>query len=132
MGLSSWLKKLGLSQGLAEDGFEPIDGTTTLDTVLERSHEQPVFIYKHSPICSVSTFAYRQVVGFLSAAASKPIIYFVDVLGARPVSNDIASRLDVVHQSPQVILIRSGEVRWHGSHGDIRQEALQRALAEAS
>ena len=131
MGLSSWLKKLGLAGGITADGIEPLTDNEQLEAALQSSARQPVFIYKHSPICAVSSFAYRQVVGFLESAEPKPAFYFIDVLGARIVSDEVASRLDVAHQSPQLLLIRDGRVLWQASHGEIQMEAIGRAFAAA-
>ncbi|MEM7357326.1 MAG: monothiol bacilliredoxin BrxC family protein [Acidobacteriota bacterium] len=48
---------------------------------------------------------------------------------ARDVSNEIAQRTGVKHESPQALLMRDGTVTWHASHWSIQAEALQEALA---
>lgn len=51
----------------------------------------------------------------------------VKVIEDRPVSNEIAARLGVKHESPQAILVRSGKAVWHASHGRITAAALAEA-----
>ena len=50
---------------------------------------------------------------------SKVTFNFIDLLAFRNISNEIASTLNVVHQSPQVIILKNGEVVYHTSHGAI-------------
>jgi len=55
----------------------------------------------------------------------------VVVQNHREVSNHIADRLGVTHQTPQVILVRNGKALWHASHFKITDEAMADARAEA-
>jgi bacillithiol system protein YtxJ len=55
----------------------------------------------------------------------------VDVRAQRPLSQAIAARSGVPHESPQVILFRCGVPAWSASHHDISAEALERALPGA-
>ena len=128
MGMSSWFKKMGFAADLADIGFERVNDASDVGGLIEVSQGEPIFIYKHSPICSVSTFSYRQVARFLESHDERPRFYWVDVLASRPASQEIASRLEVVHQSPQLILVRNGEAVWHVSHGEIEEDAIERAL----
>jgi bacillithiol system protein YtxJ len=48
----------------------------------------------------------------------------VDVIRQRPLSREIAARLGIPHESPQVIVIRGGTVRWHASHYEVTADAL--------
>jgi bacillithiol system protein YtxJ len=51
-------------------------------------------------------------------------VYLVDVIGQRPLSREIAARLAITHESPQVLLFRNGGVAWHASHYDVTAESL--------
>jgi len=64
----------------------------------------PVFIYKHSTRCSVSLFAMKRLNSVLPQPAEKWL--YIDVIAQRDLSLALADQLDVVHQSPQLIL-------WH-------------------
>jgi bacillithiol system protein YtxJ len=57
--------------------------------------------------------------------------YLVDVLAKRPLSQQIAARSGVEHQSPQVIIFRRGTPIWSASHQDITAAALARHFPAA-
>jgi bacillithiol system protein YtxJ len=56
-------------------------------------------------------------------------IYLLDVLASRPLSQAVAARLGVRHESPQVLVLKDRAVRWHGSHYRVTAEAVRKALA---
>jgi bacillithiol system protein YtxJ len=51
--------------------------------------------------------------------------YFLDLIAHRDISNGIASRFAVMHQSPQLILIKDGKAIYNASHSDIDSETLK-------
>ena len=50
--------------------------------------------------------------------------FTVDVRAQRPLSQLIAARSGVRHESPQIILLRRGVPIWSASHRDITTDAL--------
>ena len=54
--------------------------------------------------------------------------YFLDLLGHRDVSNAIAKRFKVEHQSPQLLLIKNGVAIYDVSHSAIDSEDLKSKL----
>ena len=95
---------------------------------LEPLLEEPVaLLYKHSPLCGTSAAAAREVRSFVRDNPDVPV-YMVDVIRDRPVAREAARRLAVRHESPQVLVLREGEVVWSGSHGAVTARALQREL----
>lgn len=87
-----------------------------------------LLLFKHSPLCLVSASARDQVERWARTAPTLPVTV-VDVLRERELSQRVAARTGVRHQSPQVLLLRDGRVVWHASHGDITATALARAVA---
>jgi bacillithiol system protein YtxJ len=83
-------------------------------------------LYKHSPICATSSFAYEEMLAFRRVRHVP--IYLVDVIKHRPLSRALAERLGVTHQSPQAIVLQRGVAAWHRSHYDIEVAALARAV----
>ena len=82
-------------------------------------------IFKHSPICPISLRAKREVEHYLQSLDKPTEIEWIDVISNRPRSNEVAEQLAIRHESPQIILLdHSGEVIWHGSHGQITQQQL--------
>jgi bacillithiol system protein YtxJ len=84
-------------------------------------------IYKHSPRCAQSLFARGQVNRFAELDSGVPV-YMVDVVVHRDLSAVVARRVGVQHESPQAILLRSGEPIWHVSHGKVRAKAITAAI----
>lgn len=90
-----------------------------------------LLIFKRSPICPTSHFVEGVFTRFVDALPDSPLrIVSVDVIGARPVSQQIAKDTGVRHESPQAILIRAGQkIAWHASHECVDDEALEKNLA---
>jgi bacillithiol system protein YtxJ len=57
--------------------------------------------------------------------------YLVNVLAERPLSQQIAARSGVEHESPQVIIFRRGTPIWNASHQDITAAVLARQFPAA-
>jgi bacillithiol system protein YtxJ len=96
---------------------------------LDALAEQPLAVlYKHSPLCGLSDMAATQVRAFSRANPGVPI-YYVDVIRSRPLSREVARRLNVRHESPQAFVLRAGAVTWDGSHRAVTADALERGIA---
>jgi bacillithiol system protein YtxJ len=98
-----------------------------LAEILTLSNDKPVAIFKHSTRCSVSRMALRQFENEFDLS-DKVTPYFLDLIAYRDVSNEIENRFGVIHQSPQLILIRDGKAVYNASHSDIDAGELQRNL----
>ena len=94
-----------------------------LNDIIEISNEKPVAIFKHSTRCSVSRMALKQFENEFNSS-DKVTPYFLDLIAHRDISNEIASRFGVTHQSPQLILIKEGNAIYNVSHSDIDAEEL--------
>jgi bacillithiol system protein YtxJ len=96
----------------------PLTDLGQLNEIMELSHQQPVAIFKHSTRCSISRMALKQ---FENEFDLEGVVapYFLDLISYRDVSNEIANRFQVVHQSPQLLLIKEGKSVYDASHSDI-------------
>jgi len=90
-----------------------------LDTIVDESAETPVIIFKHSTRCPVSRMALKSFENEYNIEEGSAKPYFLDLIAHRDVSNEIASRFNVTHQSPQVIVIKNGQEVFNTSHDDI-------------
>jgi bacillithiol system protein YtxJ len=101
-----------------------------LNEIITISHEKPVVIFKHSTRCSVSRMALKQFENEfdLESLDQKVLLYFLDLLEYRGISNEIATRFNVIHQSPQLLLIQNGKSVYAVSHSDIDAEELKEKL----
>lgn len=96
-----------------------------LNEIIDLSNEKAVLIFKHSTRCSISRFALKQFENEFDLE-EKITPYFLDLLNHRDVSNEIANRFDVFHQSPQILLIQNGKAIFSTSHDDIDAKFLER------
>ena len=100
-----------------------------LANAIALSEEKPVFLFKHSTRCPISTFAQKEYFKHLESADREAVHYtFLDLIAHRDVSNEIAVKTGIVHQSPQAILLVNGEVVWSDTHTAITETALSAAL----
>lgn len=105
----------------------PLTSMGQLDTIAGFSNEKPVFIFKHSTRCSISRFALKQFENEFDTT-NHVDAYYLDLIEHRDISNEIASRFGVYHQSPQLILIKAGKAVYDVSHSEINAEALKEKL----
>jgi len=89
----------------------------------ELRNAEAAILYKHSTRCPTSWSAKRQVERFLDLSTGTPV-YVIDVIQNRSLSKQIAEDLGVKHESPQAILLCSGEVKEHASHRHITVHLL--------
>lgn len=105
--------------------WNPLDQLAQLDIIKDESQKQPVLIYKHSIRCSISRASLDRLERNWKEdemAAMKP--YFLDLLSFRNISNEIVNTFNVEHESPQVLVIKNGEVIYHNSHFGIDYKSL--------
>lgn len=90
-----------------------------LDQLVQDSHQHAVAIFKHSTRCSISSMAKSRVERSWNFNDTDLPIYYLDLIRYRDVSNRIAEVTGVVHQSPQLIVIKDGDAIHHSSHSAI-------------
>ena len=98
-----------------------------LNEIMDLSYAQPVVIFKHSTRCSISRMALKQFENEFDLEGSVTP-YFLDLLNHRDISNEIATRFEVYHQSPQLLLIKEGKSIYDASHSDIDAVELKRRV----
>lgn len=107
----------------------PLRALDELDQALSESHAQPVLLFKHSYTCGISAEALDELRAHIDEAAASDVKYaMVTVQTHRDVSNAIAARLGVRHETPQAILVRGGKVVWSASHFRVNAAELEKAL----
>jgi len=100
-----------------------------VDEILEKSFEQPQLFFKHSTRCSISSMAFRRFEQTNCQNSDFLACHFLDLLSYRVVSNYLAEKVKVMHQSPQIIVVKNGEVIVHESHGMIDGNEVLKKLA---
>ncbi len=108
-------------------GWLPLTDSTQLATIIKESAQKPVLIFKHSTRCGISRMALGNFEKEFDLQ-DKVTPYFLDLLQHRDVSDAISQQFNVVHQSPQLLLISNGKNIYDASHGDIDAGILARQL----
>jgi bacillithiol system protein YtxJ len=83
-------------------------------------------LFKHSTICPISTAAYEEFQAYLLVQNVPSAVILVRE--DRSVSNAVAERFEIKHESPQIFLLENGQVKWHTSHWKITKAAIAEAL----
>lgn len=103
-----------------------------LDAIKEKSQQQPVLIFKHSTRCSISAAALNRLErSWKEEDLSDLAPYYLDLINHRNISNRIASDFQVIHESPQALLIHKGNVIYHASHMSISYQDLKEEARKA-
>ena len=108
-----------------------------LDELIAESEQQPLLLFKHSRSCGISAEALDELIEHLNssgvtAAPGRPPRYaVVTVQTHRDVSNAVAARLGVRHETPQAIIVRGGKAVWSASHFRVNAASIQKALSAA-
>jgi bacillithiol system protein YtxJ len=102
-----------------------IDSKDLVDQAIESSKEKPVAFFKHSTRCGISVQVKTQLEEKWDLDQSELAFYYLDLLQERQISNYIAEQTNVIHQSPQLIIVKDGKVVYNNSHFSIKYEAVE-------
>lgn len=108
----------------------PIHHIDELDRALVESRHRPLMLFKHSYSCGVSAEALDELLAHLAEKRDNVRYAIVTVQTHRHVSNAIAAKLGVRHETPQALLVQDGRVVWSASHFRVNANALMKALAQ--
>jgi thioredoxin 1 len=108
----------------------PIERENEIDTLLEKSTTRPVVIFKSSQTCGTSAYVADELQNYLVGDPANAHYTVVTVQTHRKVSNAIAARLGVRHETPQLIVVHNKKVAWHGSHFHITADVIDKVLTE--
>ncbi|AZR74012.1 hypothetical protein BBF96_11780 [Anoxybacter fermentans] len=100
-----------------------------VDQILGESSNKPIFIFKHNHICPISVGAFRHYEAFVRGYEKEDILFtLIRIREHRDISNAIAERLGVKHESPQAILVVDGRAVWNDSHYEITENKLKQVV----
>jgi bacillithiol system protein YtxJ len=92
-------------------------------------NESNFFLLKHSLTCPISHAAYKEYEKFSNETKQVPT-YYLAVQDSRALSNEIAEKFQIKHESPQAILFSNGKPAWNASHWKITNRSLASASLE--
>ncbi|MEZ4779291.1 MAG: bacillithiol system redox-active protein YtxJ [Flavobacteriaceae bacterium] len=99
-----------------------------LDEIAEASKTIPVVIFKHSTTCGISRMVLRNFENDYAIESGKIKLYYLDLHAFREVSNEVGYKFQVIHQSPQVLVIKNGVAVYHASHHSIHATDLEKFI----
>jgi bacillithiol system protein YtxJ len=102
--------------------FIELNSIDKLEELFEKSNETPVVLFKHSVTCPISSGVYHEV------SEVEADVNIVIVQKARDVSNVIAGKTGIRHESPQAIVLKNGKPVYHASHYDITAADVEKSI----
>lgn len=99
--------------------WKNITSEADLDAAIQESFERKVVIFKHSTRCFISKTVLNNFEKEVKNANKDVSYYFLDLLAHRSVSNKIVEIFDIIHQSPQMIVLENGKAVKDASHQSI-------------
>ena len=90
--------------------MNPISTLDQLDVLFGSSNMEEVVLFLHDYACPISSRAYLQM------SRLDAVVNLIDVAKFKDLTVNIAERTSVVHESPQVIILRNGISKWDASH----------------
>ena len=123
--MKKWVKQwLGPADGAAgpvEDSFPwiPLEDADQLEDFEKKGAPSVRVVFKHSTRCGLSAMMLRRFEATWAGRAPDMDFYLLDLVRYRQLSDALAHRFELGHQSPQVLIIRQGTLVGSASHGDI-------------
>lgn len=109
--------------------WKVLDKEYQLEQIIEDSKQKPVVIFKHSIRCGTSAMVKYQLERQWNLSEEDMDFYYLDLINHRAISNKIASVFNVVHQSPQIIVLKDGKSVYDTSHMMISLSGIRKAIA---
>ena len=105
--------------------WQALTDSSQLETIVENSKTKTQVVFKHSTRCGISSMVMKQFVSAYDLDLNVDL-YYLDLLSYRSVSDEVGYKFQVMHQSPQLLVIKNGIVVTHASHGAINDVDLGR------
>ena len=97
-----------------------IESEKDLEEAIKKSYSRKIAIFKHSTSCFLSKTVLKNFEKEIEEAEEHgAILYYLDLLAHRDISNKIAEDFGIRHESPQLIVIQNGDEVNNASHQDI-------------
>lgn len=99
--------------------WTPLTSLAQIDEIKEVSKSETVLIFKHSTRCGISSMVIKRFQSMFDSDMEHVKVYYLDLLSYRSVSDEVGYAFQVMHQSPQLLVIKDGIAVAHASHYDI-------------
>lgn len=106
----------------------PLNDIQQLKHIIEKSKVKPQAIFKHSTRCGISRMVINQFVDMYDISENDLDLYYLDLLNYRDLSSEVGVQFLVMHESPQLLIVKNGSVVTHASHGAINSIDLKKYI----
>lgn len=106
----------------------PLTSENQLEEIKEQSKTASIFIFKHSTRCGISSMVIKRFEALFQEEHQNLKVYYLDLLNYRSISDEVGYRFQVMHQSPQLIVVKNGVSVYNASHYDIAETNLTRFI----
>jgi len=103
----------------------PLTSIEQLNLIEKNSATKTQAIFKHSTTCGISKMVINRFVSAYELTVKDLDLYYLDLHSYRDVSNEVGYKFQVIHESPQLLIIKNGVTVAHASHGAINQIQLE-------
>ena len=97
-----------------------------LEEIQQKSNSKTQVIFKHSTTCGISRMVLNMFTQSYNFLDGQMDFYFLDIHRDRDISNEVGHKFQVLHQSPQLLVIKNGTAVAHDSHGAIAEIDLNK------
>ncbi len=105
--------------------WNELNDINQLAIIDRESTSQKILILKHSTRCSISSAALGRVERKWKDENNEIVKpYYLDLLAHRDISNAIAERYNIMHESPQALIISNGKCIFSQTHMEINVDDL--------
>jgi bacillithiol system protein YtxJ len=112
------------------NNLKHVSDLDALEAAIAESCERPVLIFKHSRTCGISCEALDELHLHIEHDGKAAAYKVITVQSHRHISDQIAARFGVRHETPQAILLKDGKPVWNASHFRITAQELARAISQ--
>jgi len=106
--------------------WTPLISVEEINTIKEISKNQSILIFKHSTRCGISRMIIKQFESLFNEENKQLKVYYLDLLSFREVSSKLSEVFQVIHQSPQLLVIKNGISVYNESHYEITKVNLSK------
>jgi bacillithiol system protein YtxJ len=97
----------------------PLKSLDQLEEINQISNKEAIVIFKHSTRCGISRMVIKSFEKQFDDTMSTLKVYYLDLLNYRELSSEVGFKYQILHQSPQLLVIKNEIAVEHASHYDI-------------
>ncbi len=106
----------------------PLTTVKQLEEIKEQSKSETVLIFKHSTRCGISRMVIKRFEQLFDESMKNIKVYYLDLLNYRDISDEVGYAFQVMHQSPQLLIVKNEVAVAHTSHYDITAIEISKYL----